>query len=138
MENDHLQELKVKIFADGANLEEMVKFSTHPYIKGFTTNPTLMRQAGIVDYEAFAHQALAQITKLPISFEVFADELDEMEDQARYIASWGNNVNIKIPVTNTKGQFRPYHPTFIGGWHYSQHHSPYYSLTSRKSLSKLC
>ncbi|MBW5802279.1 transaldolase [Coxiella endosymbiont of Ornithodoros amblus] len=105
MENNRLHELKVKIFADGANLEEMIKFSTHPYIKGLTTNPTLMRQAGIVDYEAFGHQALTQITKLPVSLEVFADELDEMEDQARHIASWGNNVNIKIPVTNTKGQF---------------------------------
>ena len=105
MLNPLFQELGVKIFADGANVEEMVKFSTHPHIKGFTTNPTLMRQAGIIDYEHFAREVLANIVAHPVSFEVFADDLDEMEEQARYIATWGKNANIKIPVTNTVGKF---------------------------------
>ncbi len=105
MPSQSLQNLTVKIFADGADLQEMIKFSAHSHIKGFTTNPTLMRQAGIADYEAFAQKVLAHIPEHPISFEVFADELDEMEKQARHIAAWGKNVNIKIPVTNTKGEF---------------------------------
>ncbi|MCH9770736.1 MAG: transaldolase [Gammaproteobacteria bacterium] len=105
MSNQPTSTLSIKIFADGANLEGMQNFLNNPIIKGFTTNPTLMRQAGITDYEAFGRQVLTHIPKHPISFEVFADELDAMEQQARYISTWGKNVNIKIPVTNTKGVF---------------------------------
>ena len=97
--------LKVKLFADGADLAGMKEMYANPMIKGFTTNPTLMRKAGIQDYKAFAHQVLAAIPDRPISFEVFADEFDEMERQALEIASWGKNVSVKIPVTNTKKQF---------------------------------
>ncbi len=100
-----LEGLRVKLFADGAKLAEMVKFAAHPLIKGFTTNPTLMRQAGIVNYEGFARSVINEIPDHPISFEVFADTLSEMEEQARYIATWGSHINIKIPVTNTKGEF---------------------------------
>ncbi|MDJ0838699.1 MAG: transaldolase [Acidobacteriota bacterium] len=98
-------DLKLKIFADGADYDDIVHWSKHPLIKGFTTNPTLMRKAGVADYEAFARRVLTVITERPISFEVFADELDDMAAQARTIASWGDNVNVKIPVTNTKGEF---------------------------------
>ena len=97
--------LKVKIFADGADLAGMKEMYANPLIKGFTTNPTLMRQAGVQDYRAFARQALEAIPDRPISFEVFADEFDEMERQALEIASWGDNVYVKIPVTNTRKQF---------------------------------
>ena len=97
--------LKVKIFADGADLAGMKEMYVNPMIKGFTTNPTLMRKAGVQDYKAFAHQVLKAIPDRPISFEVFADEFDAMEHQALEIASWGKNVNVKIPVTNTKKQF---------------------------------
>lgn len=97
--------LKVKLFADGADLAGMKEMYANPMIKGFTTNPTLMRKAGIQDYKAFAHQVLEAIPDRPISFEVFADEFDEMERQALEIASWGSRVSVKIPVTNTKGQF---------------------------------
>lgn len=100
-----VQSLKVKIFADGADLESMKKLYANPVVKGFTTNPTLMKQAGVTDYVAFAHKVLAAIPDRPVSFEVFADEFDEMEAQALEIASWGPNVNIKLPVTNTKGVF---------------------------------
>jgi transaldolase len=93
----------VKIFADGADVKGMVEMYGKPYIKGFTTNPTLMRKAGIADYRAFAREVLAKIPDRPISFEVFSDEPAEMERQAREIAGWGANVNVKIPVTNTKG-----------------------------------
>ena len=93
----------MKIFADGADLESMVALAADPRISGFTTNPTLMRKAGITDYEAFATKVLATITEHPISFEVFADEPAEMQRQARLIASWGDNVYVKIPVTNTRG-----------------------------------
>ncbi|MCW9034145.1 MAG: transaldolase [Rhodospirillales bacterium] len=96
--------LKIKIFADGADLEEMLKLSSNPLVKGFTTNPTLMRKAGISDYETFAHQVLDKIKDRPVSFEVFADDIDDMEKQALAIASWGDNVNVKIPITNTKGE----------------------------------
>jgi len=95
-------DLRVKIFADGANEEAILSLATNPVIKGFTTNPTLMRSAGVTDYEAFARRVLDRLTELPISFEVFADEFDEMERQAREIASWGENVYVKIPVTNTQ------------------------------------
>jgi transaldolase len=97
-----LDQLKVKIFADGADLEGILELYRHPHIAGFTTNPTLMRKSGISDYEHFARQVLEHITDRPISLEVFSDEFDEMERQARKIASWGKNVYVKIPVTNTR------------------------------------
>ena len=97
--------LKVKIFADGADLAGMKEMYANPLIRGFTTNPTLMRKAGVQDYRAFARQVLGAIPDRPISFEVFADEFDAMEHQAFEIASWGKNVNVKIPVTNTRKQF---------------------------------
>lgn len=100
-----LPSLRVKIFADGADLASMVKYSSLPYISGFTTNPTLMRKAGISDYAEFARTVLRHIPDHPVSFEVFADDFSEMESQALEIASWGENVNVKIPVTNTKGEF---------------------------------
>ncbi len=97
--------LKVKIFADGADLDSMIKaYRTQPFIKGFTTNPTLMRQAGVTNYEGFAREVLDAIPDRPISFEVFSDEFEDMRTQAMKIASWGTNVYVKIPVTNTKGQ----------------------------------
>jgi transaldolase len=95
-------DLKVKLFADGADKAAMLELYRNPIIKGFTTNPTLMRKAGIVDYEAFGRDILCAIRDRPISLEVFADEFDEMERQARLIATWGPNVYVKIPVTNTK------------------------------------
>ena len=98
-------ELNVKIFADGADKGGMVEMYAKPYIKGFTTNPTLMRKAGVADYKAFALQVLKIVTDRPVSFEVFADDFDQMERQALEIASWGRNVNVKIPVTNTQGEF---------------------------------
>lgn len=97
--------LRVRLFADGADLAGMKEMYGNPLIKGFTTNPTLMRKAGIQDYKTFASQVLEAIPDRPISFEVFADEFDEMECQALEIASWGSNVSVKIPVTNTKKQF---------------------------------
>jgi transaldolase len=97
--------LRVKIFADGADLVGMKEMYANPNIKGFTTNPTLMRKAGIKDYGLFAREVIQAIPDRPISFEVFADEFDVMEKQALEIASWGKNVNVKIPVTNTKNQF---------------------------------
>ena len=97
--------LRVKLFADGADLAGMKEMAANPLIKGFTTNPTLMRKAGIADYKAFALDVLQVIPDRPVSFEVFADESGEMEAQALEIASWGRNVNVKIPVMNTKGEF---------------------------------
>jgi transaldolase len=99
-----LSNLKIKIFADGANVGEMCALYRNPRIQGFTTNPTLMRKAGISDYEAFAQELLAAIPDRPISFEVFSDDFREMEKQAVKIASWGSNVYAKIPVTNTRGE----------------------------------
>ena len=99
-----LADLKVKIFADGADYDGIVKMSRNPLIKGFTTNPTLMRKAGVGDYEAFARKVLGTITDRPVSFEVFADDFASMAEQARTIVTWGPNVNVKIPVTNTKVQ----------------------------------
>lgn len=96
-------QLSVKIFADGADLAGMLDLYRQPYIKGFTTNPTLMRKSGISDYRAFARDVVAAIPNRPISFEVFSDDLDEMERQANEIAGWGPNVYVKIPVTNTRG-----------------------------------
>jgi transaldolase len=95
-------DLRTKIYADGAELEGMLRLYRLPYIKGFTTNPTLMRRAGVTDYRAFAQQVLAAIPDRPISFEVFSDEFDEMERQAREIAGWGPQVYVKIPITNTR------------------------------------
>lgn len=98
-----ISDLRIKIFADGADKAGMLEMYGKPYIKGFTTNPTLMRKAGIQNYEAFAHEILQAIPDRPISFEVFSDEMAEMKPQALKIASWGPNVYVKIPVTNTKG-----------------------------------
>lgn len=97
--------LSVRIFADGAELAGIQELASKPWVKGFTTNPTLMRKAGIVDYKAFAREVLQVVNDRPISFEVFSDEFDEMEKQALEIASWGSNVNVKIPVTNTRREF---------------------------------
>jgi transaldolase len=99
-----LSDLKVKIFADGADKAGMLEMYSNPLIKGFTTNPTLMCKAGVCDYKAFALEIVTAIPDRPISFEVFADDFAEMERQALEISSWGANINIKIPVTNTKKQ----------------------------------
>jgi transaldolase len=96
--------ITIKLFADGADLNEMLTVKAGGRISGFTTNPTLMRKAGITDYVGFAKAVLDKIPNMPISFEVFSDELPEMERQAREIATWGTNVYVKIPVTNTKGE----------------------------------
>jgi transaldolase len=95
---------RIKIFADGASLPALLQLAKSPDIAGFTTNPTLMRKAGVTDYQAFARDALAAIRDRPISFEVFADDHPEMNRQAREIAAWGDNVYVKIPITNTKGE----------------------------------
>jgi len=97
-----ITDLKVKLFADGADKKAMLDLYRNPMIQGFTTNPTLMRKAGITDYEAFARDILSEIRDRPISLEVFADEFEEMERQAGLIKSWGPNVYVKIPVTNTR------------------------------------
>ena len=99
------QDLKIKLFADGADLVGMKEMSLNPMIRGFTTNPTLMRKAGVHDYRAFAREVIRAIPDRPLSFEVFADDFGEMERQAAEIASWGKNVSVKIPVTNTRGEF---------------------------------
>jgi transaldolase len=100
-----IDSLKVKIFADGAELDGILALAKRPYIKGFTTNPSLIRKAGINDYEAFARKLIAAVPDRPLSFEVFADDIDAMIAQGRAIASWGKNVNVKIPVTMTSGSF---------------------------------
>jgi transaldolase len=97
-----IDRLRVKLYADGAEKAAMLEMYALPYISGFTTNPTLMKKAGIRDYEAFAREILEVIPDRPISLEVFADDFDEMERQGRKIATWGPNVYVKIPVTNTK------------------------------------
>ena len=99
-----VSELSVKIFSDGADKAGMLEMYAKPYIKGFTTNPTLMRKVGITDYQAFAKDVLKAIPDRPISFEVFSDDFEEMRRQALQIASWGRNVYVKIPVTNTLGK----------------------------------
>ncbi len=99
-----INDLNVKIFADGADLNGMLEMYAKPYIKGFTTNPTLMNKAGLRDYRGFALSVLKAISDRPISFEVFSDDFEEMERQAREIATWGSNVYVKIPVTNTRGE----------------------------------
>jgi len=97
-----LSQLAVKIFADGADKAGMLDMYAKPYIKGLTTNPTLMRKAGIADYRAFARDILAAIVDKPVCFEVFADDFAEMERQALEIAAWADNVYVKIPITNTR------------------------------------
>lgn len=99
-----LDEISTRIFADGADLDSILALAADPRIKGFTTNPTLMWKAGLTDYAEFAKRLLERITDHPISFEVFADEADEIRRQARVIDSWGENVYVKIPVTTTKGE----------------------------------
>ena len=99
-----LKDLKIKIFADGADIGAMKQVYREGVVKGFTTNPTLMRKAGITDYETFARAVLAEIKDLPISFEVFSDDFASMEREARKIASWGPNLYVKIPITNTKAE----------------------------------
>jgi transaldolase len=98
-----IKKLTTKIFADGADKKGMLEMYNNPLISGFTTNPTLMRKAGISDYEAFAKDILKSIHDRPISFEVFSDDFNEMREQAQLIATWGSNVYVKIPVSNTKG-----------------------------------
>lgn len=97
-----VEELKVKIFADGADKAGMLEMYEKPFVKGLTTNPTLMKKAGITDYRAFCKDILTSINDKPLSFEVFSDDFSEMERQALEIASWGDNVYVKIPITNTK------------------------------------
>jgi len=98
-----VENLKVKLFADGADLDGMLEMNSKSYIKGLTTNPTLMRKAGVMNYEKFAKEVLSHITQKPVSFEVFSDDLEDMKKQALKIASWGDNVFVKIPITNTRG-----------------------------------
>src|SRR5436190_19191533 len=99
-----LEELPIKIFADGADLEGIIDLYRKPFIKGLTTNPTLMRKVGISDYEVFARSVLESVTDKPISFEVFSDEFPEMQRQALKIRDWQDNVYVKIPITNTKAE----------------------------------
>lgn len=100
-----LNNLKIKIFADGAQIDGMRALRENQHVKGFTTNPSLMRAAGVESYAEFAKEVLSVITDHPVSFEVFADDLPSIEAQAREIGRWGENVNVKIPVTNTKGEY---------------------------------
>jgi transaldolase len=97
-------QLRIHLYADGADVRDMKAARESGLVKGFTTNPTLMRKSGVSDYESFAREALTAVSGLPISFEVFADDFDEMERQALKIAKWGEGVFVKIPITNTKGQ----------------------------------
>ena len=98
-----LSDLKIKIFADGADKAGILELNAKPYVKGMTTNPSLMKKSGVKDYEAFAKEVLQSVTTKPISFEVFADDFAEMRRQAGKIKTWGKNVYVKIPVTNSKG-----------------------------------
>ena len=97
-----IEALKVKIFSDGVDKKDMLDMNSNNFIKGFTTNPSLMKKAGIKDYKSFAKDILATIKEKPISFEVFSDDFDDMEKQAMEIASWASNVYVKIPITNKK------------------------------------
>ena len=99
-----IEDLKIKIFSDGADKKDMLEMNSKTFIKGLTTNPSLMKKAGIKDYEIFAKDILSTIKEKPISFEVFSDDFDDMEKQAMEIASWADNVYVKIPITNTKKQ----------------------------------
>jgi transaldolase len=98
----NIPDLNIKIFGDGADKASMLELARLPFIKGFTTNPTLMHKAGVLDYADFAREVLSEIKDKPVSFEVFSDDFKEMESQARIISSWANNVYVKIPITNTK------------------------------------
>jgi len=102
--SDALKKLRIKIFADGADAESMKRAYREGFVKGFTTNPTLMKKAGVTDYKAFAKDVLGEIRALPISFEVFSDDFAHMEKEAFEIAGWASNVYVKIPITNTKGE----------------------------------
>jgi len=99
-----MRKLNIKIFADGADLKSILELNKNPIISGFTTNPTLMKKAGIQNYTEFAKEVLSEIKDKPISFEVFSDDLDEMKIQAKKISTWADNVYVKIPITNTKGE----------------------------------
>jgi transaldolase len=99
-----IEDLRIKVWADGANRDGMAELNKKPFIKGFTTNPSLMRKAGLTDYEAFAREVLEIIRDKPISFEVFSDDFKEMKRQALKINKWGSNVYVKIPITNTRGE----------------------------------
>jgi len=99
-----VSDLKIHVYADGAEISGILEMAKNPLIKGFTTNPTLMRKAGVSDYERFARELLSVITSHPVSLEVFADDFSEMRRQAILIAGWGRNVNVKIPITNTKSE----------------------------------
>ena len=99
-----VKDLQVKLFADGADKGSMLEMYGDPLIQGLTTNPTLMKKAGVTDYRAFCKDILTYVKTKPISFEVFSDDFDEMERQAVEIASWGQNVYVKIPISNTKGE----------------------------------
>ncbi|MDR0486167.1 MAG: transaldolase [Elusimicrobiota bacterium] len=101
----NIADLDVKIFADGADIDGMLDMYRRGFVKGFTTNPTLMKKAGVKNYESFAKSVLSKIADLPISFEVFSDDFKDMERQARIINSWGKNVFVKIPVSNTEGKY---------------------------------
>ena len=105
MINSNLEKLNIKIFADGADINQIKDHYNDPLIKGFTTNPTLMRNQGIDDYESFAKEILSVVKDKPVSFEIFADESDSIIKQARYISSWASNVYVKVPVTTTNGEF---------------------------------
>jgi transaldolase len=96
--------LKIKIFADGADIDGILELAENPLVRGFTTNPTLMHRAGVIDYERFAHEVLDVVREVPVSFEVIADSFDDMARQAKKIASWGDNVYVKIPITNTAAE----------------------------------
>ena len=98
----NIEDLEIKIFSDGADKKEMLDMNSKTFINGFTTNPSLMKKTGIKDYEIFAKDILSSINEKPISFEVFSDDFDEMERQAIKIASWADNLYVKIPITNTK------------------------------------
>jgi len=100
-----IESLRVKLFCDGADFDGIMAHRANPWIKGFTTNPTLMRKAGVLDYEAFGRKVLSAVPDRPVSLEVFADDVEGMEAQALTIAGWGKNVNVKIPVTNQAGEF---------------------------------
>ena len=102
--SDHVSSMRVKIFADGADRASILELAKHPHIRGFTTNPTLMRKAGVADYESFAKQLIEEIPNRPFSFEVLSDDFEEMEQQALRIASWGSNVYVKIPISNTRAE----------------------------------
>jgi transaldolase len=99
-----VEQLRVQIFADGADRARVLELRSYPWVKGFTTNPTLMRAAGVDNYEGFARELLKLVPDLPVSLEVFSDEFEEMERQAVQISSWGDNVWVKVPVTNTRGE----------------------------------